>query len=165
MVFLSGIEFCEWFKRRRKSLDLTQGELAKRAGCSVFALRKIESGDRKPSKQLAELLAKALEISDDDLQTFIRVARGDINIERLHEDASNINKSIPDIKTLHQTLVATQNISNQPLGKPAPRIPLQVTPLIGRENEYAALERLFNESQCRLLTLTGIGGIGKTRPA
>ncbi len=39
--------FGEWVKRRRKALDLTQGELANRAGCSVSALRKIELGERR----------------------------------------------------------------------------------------------------------------------
>jgi len=50
--------FNEWLKRRRKAWDLTQDELARRAGCSVGALRKIESGERRPSKQLARLLAE-----------------------------------------------------------------------------------------------------------
>jgi transcriptional regulator with XRE-family HTH domain len=62
----SPLVFCEWLKRRRKALDLTQVELAERAGCSVGTLRKIESGDRRPSKQLAGLLAKSLEISKED---------------------------------------------------------------------------------------------------
>ena len=38
------IAFGEWVKQRRKALDLTQDGLAQRAGCSIFALRKIESG-------------------------------------------------------------------------------------------------------------------------
>jgi transcriptional regulator with XRE-family HTH domain len=50
-----------WIKQRRKTLDLTQEGLAQRAGCSVFALRKIESDGRRPSRQLAELMADALD--------------------------------------------------------------------------------------------------------
>jgi transcriptional regulator with XRE-family HTH domain len=53
--------FGEWFKGRRKALDLTQDERTRRAGCSVHAVRKIENGERRPSKQLAGLLADALE--------------------------------------------------------------------------------------------------------
>src|SRR5574342_134390 len=79
----SPVFFGEWVKRRRKALDLTQDELAQRAGCSIFALRKIESGERRPSKQLAGLLASALEISEEEQPIFVRVARGDSSLERL----------------------------------------------------------------------------------
>ena len=141
--------FGEWIKQRRKVLDLTQEELAQRAGYSKFALRKIESGERRPSKQLAELLAKALEIPPDEQQTFIRVARGETTLERLRIPSLDSFAKI----TGHQPA----SISN--------RIPLQPTPLLGRDSELAAMERLFNDQRCRLLTLTGMGGIGKTRLA
>jgi predicted ATPase/transcriptional regulator with XRE-family HTH domain len=154
--------FSEWLKLRRKALDMTQDELANRAGCSVGALRKIESGERRPSKQLAKLLAQTLEIPNEDQQTFIRVARGELNLERLGKTALQPAVSLLEIPPLQPTQ------GSVPPPKPAPlsnRIPLLATPLIGREAELAALERLFNDPQCRLLTLTGIGGIGKTRLA
>lgn len=137
----------EWIKQRRKALDLTQEELAKRAGCSVFALRKIETGNRRPSKQLAGLLADALEIPEEDRPTFIRVARGDLILGRLRSPE-------PD----------TKPASSHPQPAPHP-LPLSPTPLLGREPELAAMERIFDDPQCRLLTLTGMGGIGKTRLA
>ena len=146
----SPLFFGEWVKRRRKALDLTQEELAQRAGYSKFALRKIESGERKPSRQLAELLAKALEITPEDHQAFIKVARGETNLERL--DLPSMDSSLPSLSSLQPT-----SVSNH--------IPLQSTPLLGRDSELAAMERLFNDSRCRLLTLTGMGGIGKTRLA
>src|SRR5512143_1031956 len=80
--------FGEWLKGRRKELDLTQAELAQRAGCSVPALRKIEAGERRPSKQLAGLLAKSLEIPSEEQTTFIKVARGELNVDRLHFPSS-----------------------------------------------------------------------------
>ena len=57
--------FGTWIKRRRKALDLTQHELAQRVGCSVSLIFKIESDERRPSRQIAELLATHLEIPDD----------------------------------------------------------------------------------------------------
>jgi len=156
--------FGEWLKQRRRALDLTQEELAARAGCSVFALRKIESGERRPSKQLAGLLAAALEIPEEDHPTFIRVARGDLNLERLRTSQPDTSPpSISDFLAQHQTLEPS---SPQPYPEPVSHhLPLPTTPLLGRDSELAALERLFKDPQCRLLTLTGMGGIGKTRLA
>ncbi|NPV75635.1 MAG: helix-turn-helix domain-containing protein [Anaerolineae bacterium] len=139
--------FGEWIKSRRKALDLTQEELSVRAGCSVFALRKIESGERRPSKQLAALLADALQISDDDKPTFIRVARGDLALGRLRT-------SQPDSR-----------LASFPIKLASHHLPLPSSPLLGRDPELASMERIFNDPQCRLLTLTGVGGIGKTRLA
>ena len=42
-------------------------------------------------------------------------------------------------------------------------LPAQLTSFVGREHELAELERLLPEG--RLLTLTGVGGVGKTRLA
>src|SRR5437867_10571971 len=47
--------------------------------------------------------------------------------------------------------------------QPPHNLPLQLTSFIGREREVAEVQRLLGTT--RLLTLTGAGGVGKTRLA
>ncbi len=68
--------FGRWLQRRRKALSMTQNELGHCAGCSTATVRKIEADERRPSKSLAENLAKCLEISPDERTDFLRFARG-----------------------------------------------------------------------------------------
>jgi predicted ATPase/DNA-binding XRE family transcriptional regulator len=142
--------FGEWLKHRRKKLDLTLAELAERAGCSVSALRKIESGERRPSKQLAALFTKSLEIPPEDQGTFIKVARGELNLERLP-----ISTRAPS---------AADRLGLKPRSSTG-NLPEMLIPFVGRELEMASLSHLLYDPQCRLLTLVGPGGIGKTRLA
>jgi predicted ATPase/DNA-binding XRE family transcriptional regulator len=67
--------FGAWLKQRRKSLDLTQAELARRLSCTTSLLQKIESGERRPSRQVAELLAEVLDIAPDKRAAFVDFAR------------------------------------------------------------------------------------------
>jgi len=47
----------------------------------------------------------------------------------------------------------------------AHNLPLQTAPIIGRERELAEVSQLLDDPACCLLTLVGLGGIGKTRLA
>ncbi|MEA2574525.1 MAG: hypothetical protein QOH93_1823, partial [Chloroflexia bacterium] len=79
-----GIAFGEWLKKRRKDLDLTQMDLAERIGCSPFAIQKFEAGTRRPSRQIARLLAEELGVPEQEHTAFVRFARGTPEVEE-HE--------------------------------------------------------------------------------
>ena len=143
------VSFGAWVSKRRRVLDLTREELAQCVGCSVSGLRKIENDERRPSRQVAELLARCLEIPPAELPTFVKVARGVERVERL-----KLAAPLP-------ALVQPRPTSPPPVVN----LPTPPTPLIGRDAELATLARLLRDPQCRLLTLVGPGGIGKTRLA
>ena len=62
-------------KARRRELGLTQDELAHRVGCAPVTLRKIEYDDLRPSVQIAERLAMALNLPLEERAAFVRLAR------------------------------------------------------------------------------------------
>lgn len=64
-------------------------------------------------------------------------------------------------RDLHTTLVATL------ASRPATlyNVPAQVTPFVGRANDRDAIVRQLQDANCRMLTVLGVGGIGKTRLA
>ncbi len=68
--------FGYWVRRRRKALDLTQRALAVQVGCAPVTIKKIEADERRPSHQMAELLADCLLIPPEERDDFISSARG-----------------------------------------------------------------------------------------
>jgi len=139
--------FGEWLRIQRTARKLTREEFASRVGCSVAMLRKIEDGERRPSAQIAELVANLLEIPSSERGIFIKVARGELTTARL----SPVSKLTPPA-----TISPAQTASRVNL----PALP---TPLIGRGHEVDELSGLLKDPHCHLLTLVGPGGIGKTR--
>lgn len=126
--------FGEWVRARRRQLDLTQDELGRQAACSAAAIRKIEAGERKPSRELAQTLAAALGIPVYQRQAFLQMARG----------------------------VYSQELSH--LSGPAPtNLPVQLTSTIDRARDLAAVSALIAQENTHLVTLIGPPGIGKTR--
>jgi predicted ATPase/DNA-binding XRE family transcriptional regulator/Tfp pilus assembly protein PilF len=131
---LEPISFGTWLRQKRRALDLTQKAFADRVGCAEITVRRMEADEYKPSKELALTLFEKLGIPEPERSHWIPFARG--------------NSSLP------APAIA-------PANKPKTNLPASLSSFIGREKEQADAIRLMNKH--RLVTLTGSGGVGKTR--
>jgi non-specific serine/threonine protein kinase len=120
-------------------MGLTQQQLAAKLHCSTIALKKIEAEERRPSAQMVEGIAEILNIPLRERTSFLRFARGDW-------------QSAPTVQ-----------IEDTPWRVPRINLPIPSTSFIGREKEVEEIIQLVNKN--RLVTLTGAGGVGKTRLA
>src|SRR5436190_6263496 len=142
-----SIPFGTRLKEYRSAHGLTRAALARRIGCSPETIHKIELGQRRPSRQIAELLAEAVRISPEEREQFVEFARS-----RISEDTTEIGKA------------AIQPSRSQTHSHPT-NLSMPLNRLIGREHEIEAIRSLILGQGVRLLTLTGPPGIGKTRLA
>ncbi len=68
------------------------------------------------------------------------------------------------LRKLERAILAQDPSLEPPVTGMSPRrLPTPATPLLGRERELAALADVVRDDTTRLVTLTGTGGIGKTR--
>jgi len=156
----SDVSFGNWIRRRRKMLDLTQDALAEQVGCSVALIRKIEGDERRPSPQIAELLARVLQIPAGEQEKFIKIARAQLRSDRLD--------TIAPLQAALPTPPPPPALELPASATPSTRafnLPLAPTSMLGRESELQGLGRLLAQPGCRLLTVVGQGGMGKTRLA
>jgi predicted ATPase/DNA-binding XRE family transcriptional regulator len=138
--------FGEWIQRRRKVLDLTQEELARMVSCSPSMLRKIEQDMRRPSTQLAELLADHLAIDESERVSFLQLARGRLTP---HLDGSDRFDGA-------QPTSLSADFSKQPEEQPT---------FVSRERELQLLSEFLGQAlqgQGRIVFIAGEAGRGKT---
>ena len=141
--------FGEWIAQRRKTLDITQRELAAQTHCALATIKKIETDERRPSRDLAVEIARALHIPAEKIAVFVECARGLRSVDVLTSiDGKNLVEK-----------------NESPTAMPVANLPAPSTPFIGREKELRQIAAYLDDPTCRLLTLVGPGGIGKTRLA
>ena len=118
------LTFGQWLRRSRKARDLTQTVLARQVSCALGAIRKLEADELRPSKELAAHLAAHFGVPEGQRATFVAYARGqdDTPLPPVSENANG---------TATPTIRATRPHN----------LPVQPTPLIGREREVAQVVR------------------------
>jgi len=135
----------------RVTAGLSQERLAEQAGLSLRGVSDLERGvQRSPQFETARMLADALGLSSEARIHLFHAAQG------IPE-----GESAPPSMALPQTPLAGREHAIATIGG----MPLVRTPLVGREQEQAAVVALLRRDDVPLVTLSGPGGIGKTRIA
>lgn len=142
-------------------MDLTQDDLALRVGLSRVTIRKLEAGERRPSRQLAERIVQVLDIAPADRAAIVAFARATPSTAG-HRPVSGMHADPEDRWSPAELVPSLVHGPRSPQHTP---LPWPSTPLIGRETETVTIRRRLMRDDVRLLTLTGAGGIGKSRLA
>src|SRR2546430_1900664 len=138
-VSTDSAHFGALLRRYRTAAGLSQEALADRAGLSIGAISALERGNRRaPYRATVLALASALGLGGPELAA-------------LEAAVSRFRGPRPAA-------------SPSPASAPHPA-PLPPTPLLGRNEELRTAEELLRSEAVRLVTLTGPGGVGKTRLA
>jgi transcriptional regulator with XRE-family HTH domain len=136
------LEFAGLLRQLRAEARLTQEELAEAAGLSPRSVSDLERGiNRTARKDTALLLAGALGLAEPVQASFVAAARG-------RAPAAEV------LFTRRRVAGETSSAGN---------LPVQLSSFVGRSGELAGLAAALGASP--LVTVTGPGGVGKTRLA
>ena len=137
MLLISATNFGDLLRGHRLAAGLTQEALAERAGLSAHGIQKLERGAAHPYRDTAQRLIAALQLEP--------------------EAEANFRAAVHPVRR-RGSILRGESV------RPAEHnLPAALSSFVGREQELAQV--MARLAGTRLLTLTGIGGCGKTRLA
>jgi predicted ATPase/transcriptional regulator with XRE-family HTH domain len=154
----------------RSAMGLTQAAVAQALGVSRRSVADWEAGAKYPkAPHLKHFVALAVTQQlfqagqeADEIRALWKAAR---QKELLSETWLSDILSAAPLAGSRADVGRTPVINRAAAAPNRPELPSQATTLVGRSSELAAIARLLANPACRLLTLHGPGGIGKTRLA
>ena len=169
-TFLEGVrpqdtstELEEWFYARREAM----GDRVRQALLDL-AEDHAGNGEFGPGAEMAQrayVLSGAPEPEPEQLKRlFVLLQAGEHGqASEVRKEAAgyelNLNISVEDARAALQTGADTT------MNEARHNLPVQPTEFVGREAEKTKIAELLNDPACRLLTIMGPGGFGKTRLA
>jgi non-specific serine/threonine protein kinase len=150
--FEGRVEFGAVVRQHRLIAGLTQEGLAERAGVGVRTVQGLENGENLPRRETLRRLAEALGLSADDAPHL-----ADGTAKHLVGVGVRLRLLSTPVTAQFRSLLRPEDRPNN--------LPHQLTPFIGRGREVAAVAARLVQPDVPLLTLTGPGGVGKTRLA
>lgn len=104
----------------------------------------------------------------DDLLRDLRALKKHLEVEAHLGKASQSQQQVQETQTFilapNETLAFdSETLLEEFSNVPPHNLTIALSPLIGREKEIAEISELLRQPDARLLTMTGIGGTGKTR--
>ncbi len=160
----------------RKERGWTQQQVADRIGAPLsLNISRWENGTAFPSayyiETLCQLFGKSigeLGLSQLDGETQVEHAPQPISVKQT--PLSVVRETGQGVMTGQSFVASTSEVSEgiyraDLLTFRDDTLPLPLTPLVGRDEEVKAVCALLRRPEVRLVTLTGMGGIGKTRLA
>ncbi len=142
-----AMSFGELLRRYRERVGYSQEVLAERAGLTSKGVGALERGERqRPYPHTVRALSDALGLGDTERASLVAAVR----------PRATPNDAAP---------VPLPTTASAPPPRHVASLPSYLTELIGREREVQVARQLLARPDVRLLTLTGPGGVGKTRLA
>ena len=144
--------FGELLRYLRQRNQLTQRELALATGYSISQISRLENNKRLPDEMtLLAVFVPALGLEQES-ETVERL----LALARQARGGDESNPTLPE--TSSETVPP-----DHPAPPTAPKLtnlPHRLTSFIGRDEDVVSLQRLVQDN--RLVTLTGVGGVGKS---